>query len=39
MFDTQNLCYLWIKSMEISIDILIILLSKYSYEKFYFPRL
>ena len=36
MFDAPNFCYLWIKSMEISIDILIIHLSKYSYKKFLF---
>ena len=39
MFDTQKFCNLWIKSLKISIDVVIIHLSKYSYQKFYFPCL
>ena len=38
MFDAPTFCYMWIKSLEIGICLLIIHQSKYSYEKL-FPRL
>ena len=39
MFDTPKFCYLWMKSLKISIYVLIIHLSKYSNKKFYFACL